>query len=322
MEFNLAPEERPTLGEWAKGNGYIVKESLKQLYRFNGGSALKQLQPHFAKVYWGPTIWDYDWDLCILLDTCRPDALQEVAPEYDWLPDTIGSTRSASSWSKHWYIKTFDERFSDELAETGLVSWNTFTDGHVDGESLAYLDEVWRYGWDDDNGLVPPRSVTDRAIHAARTQDADRYVVHYMQPHAPYREIETEQLRADQIGDIHTNRRTVWDRLIDTSDELSVSEVWGAMLNNLRWALDDVELLLENVDAPRVLLTADHGEMFGRWGVYGHGPGMPFLSLLRVPEVWLSATDTGSYQPEIEPQPKGEITSDVADERLAALGYK
>ncbi|MFB6225192.1 MAG: hypothetical protein ABEI13_01925, partial [Candidatus Paceibacteria bacterium] len=36
----------------------------------------------------GINVLDLEWDTLILLDTCRVDALREVAPEYDFLNDS------------------------------------------------------------------------------------------------------------------------------------------------------------------------------------------------------------------------------------------
>lgn len=49
--------------------------------------------------------------------------------------------------------------------------------------------------------------------------------------------------------------------------------VLKAYLDDLRYVLDDVEILLENIAAEHVVLSADHGEAFGECGVYGHPIG-------------------------------------------------
>jgi hypothetical protein len=38
--------------------------------------------------------------------------------------------------------------------------------------------------------------------------------------------------------------------------------VWEAYLDNLRYVLDNIEELLQNVDG-KVVISADHGELFG-----------------------------------------------------------
>lgn len=321
MDFETDESNSPPgLREFVQGNGKILKDTLHRLIRFNGGVVLKNLQPTLKRYRFGPTPFEYDWDLLVVLDTCRPDALEEVAPEYDWLPNEIATMRSCASWSRSWMVKSFDPaEWGDEMAQTVHVSWNPFT-GHVlEDDDWLLLDEVRNGSWDNDRGLIPPRVVTERAIAAHREWHPKRQIVHYMQPHAPYRTIESEPLHETEIGEIDAGRWTVWDRLKDADDPLDWDDAWDGMLDNLRWVLDDVEVLLGNIDAPNVLLTADHGEGFNEWFVYGHGPGMPFPKLITVPEVRLSATDTFKCQPDREPPTRSNPN---VEDRLKALGYR
>lgn len=89
-------------------------------------------------------------------------------------------------------------------------------------------------------------------------------------------------------------------------------------LDNLRIALDDVELALSNMDAEKVAITADHGEAIGEWGEVDHREGNPHPVVKRVPWVETSATDEGSYTP--GPKPEEDPSTSVED-RLADLGY-
>lgn len=97
--------------------------------------------------------------------------------------------------------------------------------------------------------------------------------------------------------------------------------VWNGYLDNLRLVMDEVEVLLENLNAEKTVLTADHGELFGEWGLHSHAVGIPHPNLRRVPWAETSATDTGSYEP--EPVLSDEQASEEElEERLAALGYR
>jgi len=78
---------------------------------------------------------------------------------------------------------------------------------------------------------------------------------------------------------------------------------------------------LNNLDAEKTVLTADHGELFGEWGLHSHAVGIPHPDLRRVPWVRTTATDTESYQPD------SVVTNDEASDeelkkRLSALGYR
>lgn len=316
--------------QWAKDNGYIVTRyrdeptrALREVVRYNAGRVWNDgLNQLIKRASYGasPFARADEWEALIVLDTLRPDALQEVAGEYDWLPDEIPATRSPASWSRGWVRKACNpQKYGDVMQETAAVCWNPFTDYESHPDYWYSLDEVWRTVWDDNLSCIPPREITDRAIQTGRDTDADRLFVWYQQPHAPYRSLDCEEpLTHDQVGQLETDRETVWDLCI--RGELDRSDAWEAMLDNLRWVLDDVEILLENLDADRVILTADHGEAFGELGglLWGHGAGLPHPALIRVPWVELSAEDTGRHQPAIDEEPERGVE---VNEQLEALGY-
>lgn len=268
----------------------------------------------------GDPVYDREWDAVVVLDACRVDALQSVADEYEFLPDDVPAIRSVAPNSERWMRRTFTPAYADEISRTAYVSANTHTHGFAEGsypvaaDDFARLEEVWRHGLDDDAGTVPPRAVTDRAIGTARESNPERLVVHYMQPHTPYRSLDTDSLG---VPDEKQFRETVWD--LRHAGVLTDEEVWNAYLDNLRWALDDVALLLENLDAERVVLTADHGECFGEWGAYGHSPQGRFDVLRRVPWVETTATDERTRR-----SADGARATENADPdaQLAALGYR
>ena len=277
--------------------------------------------------------FEREWDLLVVLDACRTDALAAVADEYDFLADR-GTAWSPGSTSGEWVASTFDRAYADEIARTAYVTANphskavlrdrllppqyvpapaTWPDWDpVAPAEVGLLDEVWADARADRLGVVPPSTVTDRAVAAARETDHDRLVVHYMQPHAPYvadavdgedplSETCAEPFAALRRGD--ADREAVWDRYLD----------------NLRLALDEVADLLENVDAERAVVTADHGEAFGEWGFYEHPVGCPLPAVKRVPWVETTATDRGTRDP--SPVADGSGDPDVA-EHLRDLGYR
>lgn len=270
---------------------------------------------------YGDYVFEQDWDVLVVLDACRWDALNEVKDEYEWLPAEVPQFTSRGTYSRDWMQENFVGKYSDEKSETDHITWNAFSDYELDESEWNSLDEVWQMVWDDERGLLPPRAVTDRAIATRRQSDADRLLVHYMQPHTPFPGIEeTEPIEHSKVGTIDPEHTTVWE-LIDEG-KITREEAWDAYIDNLRWVLDDVSLLLENIDAEKVILTADHGDCFGEWLLYGHPQGVQVPVLKRVPWVELSAEDTQSYEPDFEG--REEIEDDVdesVEDRLEQLGY-
>lgn len=275
----------------------------------------------------GTNVYERDWDLLVVLDACRVDALREVADEYDFLGE-VESIRSAGSTSIEWMALTFRERYAAEIARTAYVNGNAQFDkvfrerrtpphiaaapfgpsmdayGVVGPEDFGHVDDVYEYGFDDDHGVVLPRTMTDRAVAVGRERSPERCIVHYMQPHAPYIGAEGQP---DHIFDDLRN------------GSLSHEEAWEAYVETLRAVLDDVEILLENYDADRVAITADHGEGFGEWTFYSHNVGCPHPAVRRVPWVETTAEDEGTFEPSVEATTG--VSADVEDQ-LAQLGYR
>lgn len=266
---------------------------------------------------YGTPIFETNWDVLIVLDACRVDLMDEVADEYEFI--TAGSSvSSVGSATEEWLEKTFTKEYADEIRRTAYVTGNPHSAEGLDGQDFAVYDEVWKYAWDDDSRTVPARPVTDRAIATARRGDAERMVVHYMQPHHPF--VPCPELNRD-IGyfeDASWNH--IWEMLQEgaTTDE----RVWRGYRENLRYVLDDVELLLENLDAETVVITSDHGNAFGEFGVYGHPLYVPLRCLKEVPWSVTSATDTGTYEPTAGERTRDDASSEDVTERLRNLGYK
>ncbi|MFC4990431.1 hypothetical protein [Saliphagus infecundisoli] len=294
-----------------------------------------------SRGYLGTHVLEREWDVLVLLDTCRVDALRQVAPEYDFL-DNIGRLRSVGATSSEWIGATFDQAWADELQNTAYLACNGYADFILEcggdperfigpappayfeqgdwnfarAADLGRLEHIWRYEHGDDEsqlghdeGHAPPRFVTDRAIAVGREFDFERLILHYSQPHSPYVANAIEENR-----ELYDYEREPFDYLESGGDRKRVLE---AYLDDLRYVLDEIALLLDNIDG-EVVISADHGESFGEYGVYGHPAGSLHPQIRNVPWAKTSAIDTGDYTPKFDPEHTSE--RDV-DETLRALGY-
>lgn len=262
----------------------------------------------------GESVMADHWDLLIVLDACRPDALETVSEEFDLLPNDIDTRYSVGSASDKWMDRTFTDAFKDEMSETIQVTANPNTDKLISDDDFQSLKEVWRTGYDDKVGTTPPRPVTEKAIDVHRQHNPDRLITHYMQPHFP----SIPDPLGFGIRKGATNpedHEWIWHD--GPPDEYTRTDIWKAYIENLRFVLNDVEVLLQNVDAETAVITADHGNAFGEWGLWGH-PHQALPVLRKVPWVETSARDTQSLIPQ---QESDGVTSSV-DEQLNALGYK
>lgn len=293
----------------------------------------------------GTNVFTREWDVLILLDTCRVDALRAVADEYEFI-SSVDKIRSVGGRSPEWIAKTFVKEHEESIRETAYLTTNVFTEPildtkspeagsladksltydllkripTVDVNSLGKCEYLFKYEPIDEPGSLghtkggtPPRYVTDRGINVARNRNFDRLILHYLQPHPPYMARALEEDRA-----LQRHERDWWGYLGDTGDR---GTVWETYLDELRFVLDEVELLLENIDAERVVISADHGEAFGEYWEFGHKNGSMHPKVRNVPWVETSATDTGSYESEFEPPRTNDSKSNLS-EQLEALGYK
>jgi len=284
-----------------------------------GTAYLRALQAVGRRLDYGTNAFDREWDVLVVLDACRADLLRSVAPDIDFL-DAVETVRSVGSSSSEWLENTFLGR--PETERTAMVTGNTWTARYLDADAFAALDEVWKYAWDDDLGTVPAAAVTDRAIATARERDPDRLVVHYMQPHHPFVPDPIDGDGGIARTGSHSNTANPWVLL--RRGEITTDRVWAAYEGNLRYVLSEVGDLLDNVDG-RVAVTADHGNLFGEWGLYGHPMHTPVPALLAVPWAETTGVDRASRTPSLDPPEALPISrvygADSDRDRLDALGY-
>lgn len=295
----------------------------------------------------GQNIFSQDWDVLIILDTCRIDAIQEVSEEYAFIND-INEVRSVGAVTSEWLAATFTDSHINIIHDTTYLSANgcaqevlendrpsnlSLTESHltyrllslfnsVSDTELLDFENIWMFeptGEDGPRGHreggPPPRYVTDRAITHGRQGEQSRLICHYHQPHAPHTANAVEEDR-----ELYEHERNVNTYIKQTGDYESV---WETYLDELRYALDDIELLLSNIDADEVIITADHGNAFGELGVWGHPIGSLHPKIRNVPWVTTTATDTGEYEPSTPaPSVADQTTEKTVSEVLNALGYK
>jgi hypothetical protein len=284
-----------------------------------GTALLRCLQTVGRHLPYGTNIYDREWDVLVVLDACRADLLQSVAPEVG-VVDDVETVHSVGSSSSEWLENTFGDHLETE--RTVMVTGNTWTDRYLEADAFAVLDEVWKYAWNEDIGTVPAEAITDRAVALARDRNPDRLVVHYMQPHHPF----VPDPLADDSGMIrtgsHSSISNPW--ILLRRGDLAADTVWDAYEANLRHVLEEVATLVENV-AGRVAVTADHGNLFGEWGLYGHPAHTPVPALLSVP--WAETTGGGAQTHTSSRRPPESLPvtrvygAASARDRLDALGY-
>jgi len=294
----------------------------------------------YAK-YRARPIWDSDADVILVLDACRYDLwMDTVAPD---LQSWTESAYSVGSASVEWLNQTFADKYRESWQSAGYVTGNPHTakDGGTQynwrdasvyplkERGLAYLDEVWRDQWDVDGiETVTPERMTERGIWAWNNRERygmDTLVVHYMQPHIPFRNGEWTDGWKNTLAfgepENNPNKKDTWRKLRD--GDIPETEFWEAYADNLNWVLEEISRWQLAVDG-KILITSDHGNAAGEWGQWGHPVASSNPVLRKVPWAMLETHGDG-----IEASPSGNppVTDGVGDvetvnDRLEALGYK
>lgn len=307
----------------------FIRKALKKCYPYYVGTALTLS----SRLPIGTNVYERNWDALIILDACRVDALKEVASEYDFLED-IDSIMSVGSTSSEWMANTFTHGYLDKIEKTSYLSVNGYTHEvlfernfpesqydskfsftnweTVDGSDFYFLEESWRYLEGNKYDRFNPRKVTNRAISHYRDADPDKLIIHYNQPHTPY---------CSKWFDGPKAQLEPWEKdpfhyLMNGGD---FTRVWSSYLDEIRFALDQIELLRQNIDAERIAISADHGEAFGEMGIYGHPGGVFHPSVKFVPWTITSGEDKRTHEPEVQSERNRE--TDI-EEHLEVLGYK
>lgn len=140
-----------------------------------------------------------------------------------------------------------------------------------------------------------------------------------MQPHKPfYRKTgdarDAVELREIGSKDAVDNYRSYF------RGEISMDELHSLFLDNLKYVLTEVEILIQNIDANHVAVTADHSQALGERFLWDHRTGVQHPTIREVPWVKTTAEDTGSLSPaKYKPV---EQTESSLHKQLQALGYR
>lgn len=303
----------------------------------------------------GVNIFDRDWELLVILDACRVDALRALANSIRWL-DEVESVRSVGSMTPEWMLNTFRDDYRDQIARTAFVSGNIWSQrifcdhfhkhqqheyegihrgrpnwNPVSEETFAYFEQVYPFT-EESLRLHPegqiPHILTDRAIDVGREESFDRLIVHYGMPHLPFiadgldwspGEHSTDELMTglEVLRELRPEEKS-YDPA--KQGEVSVDTVRKAYLRNLRLVLEYVKILLDNVDAETVVISADHGEAFGENGAWAHSFGWPFSPVKTVPWAKTTATDEGTYESTYDPLERTPTEQEQID-LLEEMGY-
>ena len=255
-----------------------------------------------------------DWDNLVILDACRYDLFAEA----NTLEGDLRKVASKGTGTDMFLDANVDGR---AFPDTVYLTANPHL--HFQRGEFHDVIRLWETDWDDDLDTVVPEVVTDRAIDAHERYPNKRLVAHFVQPHYPFiGETGLELIESDMaIRGFLEDHKSIFHHLAEGTVDHDV--VWRAYRENLELTLPHVRRLIDELPG-RTVVTSDHGNAFGEWGVYGHG-GPKIPALIDVP--WL-VIDDGERKAVVD----GDETVSTYDlsavrgdgaieDRLADLGY-
>jgi hypothetical protein len=147
---------------------------------------------------------------------------------------------------------------------------------------------VWDFGWDNVYNTVPPSEVNKAVLKFKDKYRDKRKIVHYVQPHHPFLS-DSELLFGgpSKWRNQAMNKETesiyhIWDLV--RRGVVPVQRVRKAYEGNLKIVLEKVDDLIGELEG-KIVLTSDHGNCFGEWGLFGHPEEIRVKPLVEIP--WL-----------------------------------
>lgn len=211
-----------------------------------------------------------EWDCLIVLDACRYDALSELWRVHGLGPGRLLPIISPGTTTLLWIKANFVNNPAKEtLSDVTVVAGNPYmsrTYFDINGWEYPFQEsvDVWKGGWDNEYNTVPPESV----FRSTQKLGSERILVHFLQPHFPY--LNHPDISGSAIS----------------AGSVSLEEVRRGYEDNLRLVLDWSSRLTAEREGT-VVITSDHGELFGEYGLLWHPHKVYVPELFTVPWIEL-----------------------------------
>lgn len=263
----------------------------------------------------GIKVMEKDWDNLVILDACRYDLFEDVFPHDGCVGPVISGGSDTSEFLKH----NFSQRNS---YDTVYITANPHVQRLGLDESFHACIPLWKSHWDESYHTVLPDVVAEQALKIHNQYPHKRLIVHFIQPHYPFLGPTGEGINHRTItgeGLIEDDRgfKSIWRRL--ETGELDRSTVCDAYRENLELAIPHIENLVRKFRG-RTVITSDHGNAWGEFGIYGHPQTCYIPSLVRVP--WLERQGGPRKEITVDPSPTQTTPSGEVTSRLRDLGYQ
>lgn len=255
------------------------------------------------------------WDSLLVLDACRYDCFEKLHEEY--FKGELMKVISPGSETSEWCRAVFKEKYEDVVYVSSNPRINSEVEvrGFKASEHFHEVIDVWDWGWDENLGTVKPETVNEAALEAEEKYPEKRLIVHYMQPHAPYLTLKDTRYKMSKspylqkidskdkglrsflgpklrgiVGPRATRKLREFlglsplGPLHATLREVGEEGLRQAYEENVKAVFEEARNLVDELPG-EIVITADHGELLGEDGFFGHPRKKRFPTLMEVP--WL-----------------------------------
>jgi len=234
-------------------------------------------------------------DVLIILDACRYDIFEKVYKKI--IGGTVEKRISPARHTLEYYQKAYPNKYNMILVSTNAllnskgIIFNIGGNTYNAKEHFKKVIDVWDTGWDSKLNTVHPVEVDKHVVMAMSLYPKSRFIIHYMQPHAPYIYYNekgyktTAHVRTPGKESLTTNflykhlkQETMW-KLADNLPKNGMGYLWKKVgrkgiirgyYEDLKLVLKYVKSLMEYAPKKNFVITSDHGERLGEHGNYGH----------------------------------------------------
>ncbi|MCK5603575.1 hypothetical protein KAR91_16945 [Candidatus Pacearchaeota archaeon] len=219
------------------------------------------------------------------MDACRFD----IFNNYNKIPGKLSKIISAGSNTPEWLKNNF---LNMHMKDVIYISANPYGSYLYLSKNLGHIPfykiyELWKYDWNDSLGTVLPSKVNEAVKNSIKKHPDKRLLIHYLQPHFPF--IGNKNLVLGGMKDIRNDilynktwdGNTIWTMF--RLGKIDRNTIVNAYIRNLLLVLHYVKDLLPYLQG-KVCITSDHGNVFGKFGLfYNHNSGLPLPELIEVP---------------------------------------
>ncbi len=176
------------------------------------------------------------WDVLIILDACRFDYFSKHYRPY--FTGKLEKRISLGSCTSEWCVNSFTDHYPDTIyiSANPYINSKMKVSGFEGKNHFEKVIDVWKSEWDEKLGTVLPNKVNGAAIKIIKAHPGERFIIHYLQPHAPYlsNKYQTQGFLTPDLSH---------DQVLKGLQGTSVNKLKEKMVNGIGYLLFKLKLL-------------------------------------------------------------------------------